>query len=482
MTSHNLDFPLYFQKFRKTPFIITDTGVYSYWETAQCIEYIIHQLQAGHIDKGDYVGLVAELKPETIITILALIQIEAVPVLLNPKLLLQERNNVLYQIGSQSVIATDDIDKDVKDTEHIREISIQYNLKSKSPRQRIHIRPIPLAQVASVMFTSGSSGHPKACVHTLANHYYSALGSNQNIFLKPQDRWLLVLPLHHMGGLSIIFRSLLAGAALVIPKDINAIADAALKHNISHISLVPTQLYRLLYSDRHTMDWPGLKAVLVGGDKLNSGLVKRSLVNKIPLHTTYGCTEMASQVTTTPVGASETVLKTCGKILPHRQLKIDASGEILVRGKTLFSGYLQQGKMASGADKDGWYHTGDIGWLDTNDCLHVIGRKDNMFICGGENIYPEEIERALLAIDYIEKVLVVGVKDKEYGHIPVAFVSFSSMPVPLAKITNALSDHIPRFYLPKKILKWPTKQTVDLKPDRKMLTQMAESIISEKDA
>jgi O-succinylbenzoic acid--CoA ligase len=302
---------------------------------------------------------------------------------------------------------------------------------------------------STIVFTSGSAGEPKAALHTFGNHYFSALGSNTNIALAPGDRWLHSLPIYHVGGLSILFRCLLAGATVALPEP-----DASLGGAIAgatHVSLVSTQLLRLLREE--SFDPGELKAVLLGGGPVPVSLVDEAAARGLPIHTSYGLTEMASQVTATPPGASREELRTSGRPLPHRELSISDSGEILVKGETLFAGYVKSDIVDRPLDMDGWFHTGDLGELDADGCLRVRGRKDNLFISGGENVQPEEIEEALCRIEGVEEAVVVPVPDAEFGARPVAFVR--TVRVEAESLARVLEPVLPRFKIPAAFHGWP---------------------------
>ncbi len=175
----------------------------------------------------------------------------------------------------------------------------------------------------------------------------------------------------------------------------------------------------------------------------------------LPIHTSYGLTEMASQVTATPPGASREELRTSGRPLPHREISISEEGEVLVRGETLFTGYVKGDIIDRPLDVDGWFHTGDLGGLDADGFLRVRGRKDNLFISGGENIQPEEIEAALCRLDGIEDAVVVPVPDMEFGFRPVAFVRTTGGSVETEDLARALEPTLPRFKIPVAFYGWP---------------------------
>ena len=341
-------------------------------------------------------------------------------------------------------------------------------------RVRSH-EPLRLAldQAATVIFTSGSAGAPKAAVHTFGNHYYSALGSNANIALAPGDRWLQSLPLYHVGGLSILFRCLLAGAAVTLPKPGAPLGEAT--SDATHVSFVSTQLLRLLREE--VFDPGGLKAILLGGGRIPVPLVEEAAGRGLPVHTSYGLTEMASQVTATPPGASREELCTAGRPLPHREISISEDGEILVRGETLFAGYVEGEAVDRPLDADGWFHTGDLGELDAGGYLRVRGRRDNLFISGGENIQPEEIEEALCRLEGVEEAVVVPVPDTEFGSRPVAFVRTAHEKI--GDLARALEPILPRFKIPVAFHGWP-EENRGMKVDRAFFRERARRLYRER--
>ena len=304
---------------------------------------------------------------------------------------------------------------------------------------------------ATVVFTSGSTGAPKAALHTFGNHYYSALGSGANIPLGPGDRWLHSLPLYHVGGLSIVFRCLLAGAAMVFPEPGASLGEAIARSGATHVSLVATQLRRLLSEDA-PLDT--LRAILLGGGPVPETLVDEALDRRLPIHTSYGLTEMSSQTTTTPPGATREALHTSGLVLPHREVTVAPDGEILVRGETLFAGYLGDDGLQRPLDEAGWFHTKDLGELDDAGRLRVTGRRDNQFVSGGENVQPEEIEAALYRIEGVEQAVVVPIPDTEFGERPVAFVR-SRGARPARGLAETLEPILPRFKIPIAFHEWP---------------------------
>jgi O-succinylbenzoic acid--CoA ligase len=318
-----------------------------------------------------------------------------------------------------------------------------------------HRPPEDPGALATILFTSGSSGRPKAVAHALAAHRWSALGANANAPLTPGDRWLLALPLCHVGGLGILFRCAQAGATVAIPRPGESIGDAVARLGITHVSLVPTQLHRLLDGNDPTGSLARLKVMLLGGGPASPALIAEALRRGWPVRTSYGLTEMASQVCAMPAGASASKLGTSGRLLAHRELRIAGDGEILVRGPTLFRGYLEGAALDLPTDAEGWFATGDLGALDDDGYLTVSGRRDRLFISGGENIQPEEIESRLAALPGVAEAVVVPRPDAEFGARPVAFLRWSCAPLPEAELRDRLGHDLPRFKIPVRFREWP---------------------------
>ncbi|MEM1044383.1 MAG: AMP-binding protein, partial [Bacteroidota bacterium] len=326
---------------------------------------------------------------------------------------------------------------------------------------------LELGRPWTVVHTSGSTGTPKAALHTVGNHVWSARGVNEWMDLRAGDRWLLDLPLYHVGGLGVVVRCALAGAAVAVPEAGTTTAEAVARFRPTHASLVATQLRRLFDADA---DLTSLRAVLLGGSAIPSDLLDEAVRRGVPVATSYGLTEMTSTVTAALPGASRTALATSGAVLPHREVRITEAGEIEVGGPALFAGYVAPDGLDAPA---AWYPTGDLGHLDAEGRLVVTGRRDLMFVSGGENVQPEAIEAALLRLDAVAEAVVVPVADAEFGHRPVAFVrSTSEDALDPEAVRAALRADLPGFMVPVAVYAWGGAG--GMKPDRPALTSEAE--------
>jgi O-succinylbenzoic acid--CoA ligase len=337
---------------------------------------------------------------------------------------------------------------------------------------------VPADRPAAIVLTSGSAGTPKAALLSFGNLGHSAALSNRNIPLEPGDRWLMSLPLYHVSGLGVLFRCAAAGAAVVFPAADEALRDSVVKYEITHLSLVSTHLYRLLQDPVAVQRLRKLKAILLGGSAIPAGLIRQAHEAGLPIHTSYGLTEMATQVTTTPPGSPLDRLYTSGPPLDPDSVRLAEDGEILVRGPSRFLGYVSGSGLERPFTEDGWFATGDLGRWDAQGCLEVTGRRDNMFISGGENIHPEEIERCLREFEGVIEACVVPVGDPEFGQVPAAFVRLEAgRTLDESALREALAGQLPRHAVPKHWFAWPTEMADSgLKTERQELTRRARAL------
>ncbi|MFN3189703.1 MAG: AMP-binding protein [Aureliella sp.] len=322
-----------------------------------------------------------------------------------------------------------------------------------------------LDRPATIILSSGSTGQPKAVVHSMSAHIANAVGAASNMPLLPGDRWLWSLPLFHVSGLSILVRCAV-NAATVVGMHAEESLDAGLlaTRKVTHLSVVSIQLRRLIaepsFPSQH------LKYVLLGGSSVDPQLVAEARERGIKVLTTYGLTEMGSQVTSSTEDGNPNM---SGRVLPGRELRITPSGEILVRGAPLCAGYYRDGVISPVVNNEGWFATGDLGSMNREGELSVTGRLDNMFISGGENIHPENIERVMSKAFQLNQVVVVPKPDAAFGSRPVAFVD-GDLP---ADWPNILKGLMTAYEIPVEVRTWPAAAELSIKPDRKMLAKLA---------
>ena len=313
---------------------------------------------------------------------------------------------------------------------------------------------IDLAREAMVIYTSGTSGRPKGARITYGNLWYGAVASSLHIGHLPTDSWLAAMPLFHVGGLAILFRAAIGAVPVVLHERFAPEpALAAIEDGVTLVSVVPTMLERMVEA-RGTVSWPAhLRCVLLGGSAAPQRLVEACIRRGIPVAPTYGLTEATSQVTTLLPGEASRKVGSSGVPLPLTELRIVAqtgaaapgeTGEIEIRGPTLFAGYIDGNPRASSDRNDGWFRTGDVGYLDKDGYLYVLDRRDDLIVSGGENIYPAEIERVLRQHPSVLDAGVIGIADESWGNRPVAAVVWRG---DRGRAIMQLLDHC-REYLP----------------------------------
>ena len=323
--------------------------------------------------------------------------------------------------------------------------------------------PIDLPREAAVIYTSGTTGRPKGARLSYSNTWFSAIGSALRLGHHHDDVWLAALPLFHVGGLSIVMRSVIGAAPVVLQDRFDpGCAFSALETGVTLASVVPTMLQRLL--DHHgDRPWPPqLRCLLVGGSAAPPGLIAECIRRRIPVAPTYGLTESASQATTLLPGEAARKPGSVGLPLPLVEVRVTAAGravasgsvgEIELRGPTLFMGYVGHDLEGGRPDNDPWFNTGDLGYLDDDGYLFVVDRRDDLIVSGGENIYPAEIERVLLEHPLVRDAAVVGLKEATWGARHVAAVvwtgdSATAAPDLLAHCRLRLAS----FKIPERIL------------------------------
>jgi O-succinylbenzoic acid--CoA ligase len=319
--------------------------------------------------------------------------------------------------------------------------------------------PSPASQFQCLLFTSGTSGQSKAVMLTRENLQASARASQQRLSSTAQDRWLLNLPLYHVGGLSILVRAAQDGSEVVLPGDSSpqALAETLEREKISLVSLVPTQLQRLL-------DLPAwqpsahLRLILLGGAAAMPHLQSQIVARQLPVATTYGLTEAASQVCTALPAAVWQNPQAVGQALPGLQVRIMGQngevcgfgqiGEVQVQGETVMAGYFGSPTATAQAIRDGWLCTGDMGRLDEKSGLTVLQRRTDLIVTGGENVYPVEVERVLLAHPAVREACVVGIAHPQWGQ-QVGAAIVAARPLTPAELTAHCRTQLAGYKLPR---------------------------------
>lgn len=305
--------------------------------------------------------------------------------------------------------------------------------------------------------TSGTSGHSKIISLSFENLYYSSQDTINFYEIKNIDKWVLNLPLNHVGGFMILVRAFYAG--FEITKEII---------NSSIISLVPTQLFRLLEKDEiHILK--NYKLILLGGAPASIQLKKEIIKKKLPVSITYGMTEACSQICATPIGEVDIVENNVGFILPSLEYKIENS-RLFLKGKKLFIGhYFKQEFLKRDGD---YYSTQDLFSIKKSYFIHQA-RADRVIISGGENVNLEETKNKLIKILELIDCHLVPVQDEHFGQVLAAFYLNKQIVTKQdssKKFKLILKENLPPHEIPKYFFNLDCVKIVGIKPTNTELT------------
>ncbi len=324
-----------------------------------------------------------------------------------------------------------------------------------------HLSSPPLTGSGLIMIpTGGSSGKIRFVMHTWETLTASAKGF-ANFFNEHNVNYFCILPLYHVSGLMQFIRSLITGGKLII------MPYKKIKHTINHdvsfgfnkidfgdffLSLVPTQL-QLLITENPT--WLSqFKTVLIGGAPAWTQLLDAARKQRIKIALTYGMTETASGIAILKTNAFLQGNYSCGEVLPHAKVEIQhshqelssnsESGIVQIETHSLYLGYYPQ--LRSNSD---FFTTDDLGYFDNQGYLNITGRYSQKIISGGENIFPQEVETAILATKLVKDVCVIGLPDNKWGEAVTAIYVPQNNQISLTQIQTSLADKLSKFKQPK---------------------------------
>jgi O-succinylbenzoic acid--CoA ligase len=420
-------------------------------------------LQPQGIQPGQHIAVLMPNTADTVILIHALIRLGGVLVPLNTRLTAEE---IAFQVANADCAA---LIYDSAFSDKVQSLDVQkiaFADLDATGTQTVEPQEIDLNDPHAILFTSGTTGQPKGVMLTYSNHFWSATASAFRIGTLPEDRWLCCLPLYHVGGLNILFRCCLYGTAIVLHNgfDVDKVLHSIQDDGVTLASLVPTQLYRLMgeIENRSTPLIHHLRLVLLGGAAATPELVIRGQALSIPVATTYGMTETDSQVATQTPEATQVKPGSVGRALPFSAIRVmdddgkaletDQIGEIVVSGPTIMREYFRNEQATRKALQEGWLHTGDLGYFDSDGDLWIVQRRSDLIISGGENVYPAEVESLLRQHSAVEEVCVIGLPDAEWGQRITAAVILKSDTELTQEVLIAFArEHLAGYKVPRVI-------------------------------
>jgi len=301
--------------------------------------------------------------------------------------------------------------------------------------------------IAVIMNTSATTGQFKSVPLRWGQIRAHVQASQEVLGKTEQDNWLMVLPLFHVSGLSILMRSLNNGTAVtILPKyDEIKVLELIESEKINMMSLVPTILTQLEPKITHHT----LRVILLGGEFIPMALIDACEKKSLPIYKTYGMTETFSQSVTFSVLDYPHKRDSVGKPLPGMQVRIDKPdadgvGEIHLTGPMVMTGYIDKEPI------DGDLNTDDIGYVDEDGFVYILNRRKDLIISGGENIYPKELEDLVYTLPSVKECAVVPVPDDKWGQVPALFVAFHDGESMTAdEILSFMTKSLAKYKVPK---------------------------------
>ncbi|WP_241385021.1 FadD3 family acyl-CoA ligase [Rhodococcus sp. CH91] len=309
--------------------------------------------------------------------------------------------------------------------------------------------------IADIMYTSGTTGRPKGVMMNHAQTLRMFAEWCDLADLRRGDRYMIVNPFFHMFGYKAGLVASFIRGATVLPVPVfetDTVLDLIERESVTMLPGPPTLYHALLAAQRRgTHDLSSLRAAVTGSADIPVDLIRR-IRNELPFETImtgYGLSEAGTATASRPGDTFEQIATTVGTPCDGVEVRIADDGEVLIRGYNVMQGYLDDPQAtAEAVDPDGWLHTGDLGELDPDGHLRIIGRKKDMFVVGGFNAYPAEIEGFLLEHPAVDQVAVIGIPDERLGQVGKAFV-VSSAPIPAEDLIAWSRTRMAGFKVPR---------------------------------
>ena len=388
------------------------------------------------------------------IYVLAAILAHKEVLLLNVHLKPNEIENQLKKLGVTTVLHSQDRRNQLPDSMCVIEFEPLETILSDRVLEDIFDWTFNDTDIAAIMNTSATTGQFKSVPLRWGQIRAHVQASQEVLGKTEQDNWLMVLPLFHVSGLSILMRSLYNGTSItILPKyDEIKVLELIESEKINMMSLVPTILTQLEPKITHHT----LRVILLGGEFIPMALIDACEKKSLPIYKTYGMTETFSQSVTFSVLGYPHKRDSVGRPLPGMQIRIDnpdadGVGEIHLTGPMVMTGYIDKEPI------DGDLNTDDIGYVDEDGFVYILNRRKDLIISGGENIYPKELEDLVYTLPSVKECAVVPVPDSKWGQVPALFVAFQDgESMTSDEILSFMTNSLAKYKIPKYVKILPT--------------------------
>ncbi len=428
------------------------SGSFTFEQTFKEVIKYQQYFSTNGVNKNDKAAIIVEAGFEFIFSTLALWNLGAIPVPINMLWKEHQIYDILNLYKIKHIIADDNFSSST-DGQNLIPIKSE-NIPELISSDKVSIEDFELKNLSLILFTSGSTDKPKGVVFTFENLLQSFVNVDSFVKHNEHDVWLASIPFYHIGGFSIITRSLISGCEIYLPPDrkTDTLTQIFSENKITLASLVPTQLKRILQTGQNSPS--KLRALFLGGGPAETTLLNDAIKLKYPVVKVYGSTETSSMVTAVNVSENPEGKNSAGKPLGDVVIEIDKNKnqEIKISSKAVAEYYLESDGMTSLKDESGFFHSGDTGNLQ-NEYLYLTDRLKRIIISGGENISASEIESILLQHPDVTDAYVISFPDDKWGEIPLAIIALrTDSDTILSEIIKYIADQLPSFKQPKRYL------------------------------
>ena len=453
--------------------LIGENSKFTYQELLQEINrvssFLHHQL---HLRKGDRIAILSQNRVEYFITYFAVAQLGLIIVPLNIRLSASELAYQIEDSGAKAILYEKEQEPLYNELNQLVTFESAYtfeesystfheetdhNVSSENSQNDPYI----------ICYTSGTTGKPKGAVLTQENMFWNALNNQYALDLTSSDKCLVILPLFHIGGIGLFaFPTFLAGGTVIIPgkfhpkQVLKVIEDL----KVTVMMGVPTIFNALL--NEASFNETNFKTVRVfcsGGAPCPVELIQAYHEKGVPLYQGFGMTETSPTVFMLSKEDYQRKIGSIGKpvmfcdidLVDEQGKSVEQGqvGELIIKGGNVFKEYWGLPDKTAEAIKDGWFYTGDLALKDEEGFIYIAGRKKDMIISGGENIYPLEVEKIIGEMSGINEVAVIGIQDEKWGEVPIAIVSLKDNHQLIGEeIQNYCSSKLAKYKVPKRVV------------------------------
>ena len=426
------------------------------------------------LSKGDRIAIVAENSVEQLILFVAAQKTGIILVPINYRLTSSEID-YLFKVAEPKII--------ISDKSHLKTVQHTSYGKTNSTKlfswEQLHtvfdkkqidedfdyfkITPVQEDDPIFILFTSGTTGFPKGALYTHKMLFWNSINTAFSLVINTETRTLNCMPLFHTGGWNVLITPVLHhGGYLVLMRSFSAGAVLKLieEEKLTIYMGVPTMLKMMVEESAFEQtDYSSILYFIVGGEAMPIPLIEKWNEKGVAIRQGYGLTEVGPNLTSLhqkdairkkgSIGRPNFYVQI--KIVDKETCEVSKCGELLLRGPMVTPGYWKDKTATKEAIKDGWFHTGDVVETDEQDYLYVVDRYKNMYISGGENVYPAEVERVLCKHPAIIEAAVVSIKDNKWGEVGKAFI-VSNSKLSENEILAFCKEHLAKFKIPKQIL------------------------------